>query len=112
MARRAAKPEQDAGTASPGGTMRLDKWIWFARFQRTREACADLVRKGHVRLDGRKVAQPGASVRVGRVLTLALPGRTVIVEVLDLAERRESAEAAGVLYRTIEPGDRVSGKND
>jgi ribosome-associated heat shock protein Hsp15 len=91
-------------------TLRLDKWIWFARFQRSREACAELVRKGHVRIQGRKVNQPGAFVRVGDVLTLALPGRTIVVEITALAERRSDSEAASVLYRSREANHRESTK--
>lgn len=93
-------------------TCRLDKWIWFARFQRARETCAELVRKGHVRINGRKVNQPGAFVRIGDVLTLALPGRTLLVQVLSMAERRGAAEEAGTLYRVIEPVGRNSAEND
>lgn len=93
-------------------TCRLDKWIWFARFQRAREVCADLIRKGHVRVNGRKVNQPGAFVRIGDVLTLALPGRTVVVCVLGMAERRGGADVATALYRLVEPVSGISAKND
>lgn len=111
MGRRGDRREPEAD-ADPPGSLRLDKWIWFARFQRARESCADLVRKGHVRINGRKVTQPGASVRIGDVLTLALPGATVVVEVLGVAERREGSEAAGRLYRPIEGTGRREAKND
>jgi ribosome-associated heat shock protein Hsp15 len=86
--------------------LRLDRWIWFARFQRSREACAELIRKGHVRVNGRRVSQPGADIGIGDVLTLALPGRTLVVEVTALAERRAGAEAGASLYRVIEGDDR------
>lgn len=82
--------------------LRLDRWIWFARFQRSREACADLVRAGRVRLNGRRVQRPGVAVAPGDILTLALPGRTLVVEVLALAERRGGAEDAARLYRLVE----------
>lgn len=81
---------------------RLDKWIWHARFLRSREASAELVRSGHVRLKGRRVTQPGHVVRPGDILTLALPRRTIIVEVLVLAERRGGASDAALLYRMVE----------
>lgn len=87
----------------PPARLRLDKWIWFARFQRARERCADLVRAGHVRINGRRETAPGAFVKVGDVLTLALPGRTEVVEVLDLGERRGDAQAAEELYVRLEP---------
>ncbi|WP_150285998.1 S4 domain-containing protein [Rhabdaerophilum calidifontis] len=84
--------------------IRLDKWLWFARFQRARADCAELVRAGHVRIGGRRVTQPGAVVRVGDVLTLALPGETILVEIRALAERRGESAAALRLYRRIEAG--------
>ncbi len=37
---------------------RLDKWLWFARFARTRPAAVRLVEEGHVRLDGRRILNP------------------------------------------------------
>lgn len=106
MARRSTVADE----AAPA-TIRLDKWIWFARFQRARETCAELVRKGHVRVNGRKVNQPGASIQIGDVLTLALPGRTIVVEVLAIAEKREGADSASFLYRFVETDPREAAKN-
>jgi ribosome-associated heat shock protein Hsp15 len=102
--------EGHSGGAAETSTLRLDKWIWFARFQRARETCAELVRKGHVRLNGRRITQPGAVVRVGDILTLALPGETRVIEVIALAGRREGSAVAATLYRTLEnpSGPRVN----
>lgn len=83
--------------------LRLDRWIWFARFQRSREACADLVRNGRVRVNGQRVTAPGRSVGPGDVLTLALPGQTLVVEVLAIAGRRGDSSSAQALYRRIDP---------
>lgn len=92
----------DAEDAAGAEDLRLDRWIWFARFQRSREACADLVRAGRVRLNGRRVQRPGVSITPGDTLTLALPGRTIVVEVLALAGRRGGTEEAERLYRLVE----------
>lgn len=81
---------------------RLDKWIWHARFQRSREACAELVRKGHVRVNGRRISQPGYALKAGDVLTLALPGETVLCEVTAFADRRGTADDAIGLFRRVE----------
>lgn len=110
MGKRGGKAEPE--TVEAAQTLRLDKWIWFARFQRSRETCADLVRKGHVRVNGRKVSQPGAFVRPGDILTLALPGKTVVVEITGLAERREGAASAVGLYRSLENDTHQGSKND
>lgn len=108
MARRGSSSDE----ASQAETCRLDKWVWFARFQRAREACADLIRKGHVRINGRRVSQPGALVRIGDVLTLALPGKTIVVCIVSLAERRGGAGEAAALYRIVEPAGGILAKND
>jgi len=82
---------------------RLDLWIWHARFLRSRSACADLIRKGHVRINGRRVNTPGSTLRRGDVLTLALPGRTILVRVEAYAQRRGDATSARDLFSSIEP---------
>ncbi|KAF0228029.1 MAG: RNA-binding [Beijerinckiaceae bacterium] len=110
MGKRGGKAEPE--TVVGAQTLRLDKWIWFARFQRSRETCADLVRKGHVRVNSRKVTQPGAMVRPGDVLTLALPGKTVVIEITGLAGRREGAALAAGLYRSVENDAHQGAKND
>ncbi|MCA0407347.1 MAG: RNA-binding S4 domain-containing protein [Proteobacteria bacterium] len=91
-----------AGEDDPLLRQRLDKWIWFARFQRSRERCAELVRAGHVRVNGRRETSPGAFIKCGDVLTLALPGQTIVVQVLDLAERRGGSAEAEELYGRLE----------
>lgn len=97
---------------APAGaeTIRLDKWIWFARFLRSREACQELIRGGRVRVNGRRGALPGTAVRPGDVLTLALPGRTILVEIMAIGEKRGGANDASGLYRIIEPSSSARGK--
>ena len=82
--------------------LRLDQWIWYARFQRARERCAALVRSGHVRVNGRRETSPGAFVKVGDVLTLALPGHTEVVRITALGEGRGGPEQASGLYLRLE----------
>jgi ribosome-associated heat shock protein Hsp15 len=84
---------------------RLDKWIWIARFVRTRVAAAELVRSGHVRVAGRRIVEPGHFVRPGDVLTLALPGRTIVIRIVDFAQRRGGAAEAAGLYALLETTD-------
>lgn len=81
------------------GRQRLDKWLWFARVVKTREAAASLVESGHVRLNGQKTLKPGHGVRPGDVLTVVLNSRVRVLHVEGLTERRGPAEAARRLYR-------------
>ncbi len=81
--------------------MRLDKWLWAARFFKTRRLAAEAVQGGHVHLDGRR-AKPGKTVRVGSRLHIRKNGLEWEIEVLELpAQRRPAKEAAGY-YREEE----------
>ncbi|MET0258181.1 MAG: RNA-binding S4 domain-containing protein [Methylobacterium sp.] len=77
---------------------RLDKWLWFARFAKTRTLAARLVLDGHVRINGRRAEAPAKGVAVGDVLTVAAPHVTALVRVVDLGERRGPAPEARGLY--------------
>ena len=83
---------------------RLDKWLWFARFARNRPAAVRLVEDGHVRIAGRRCDNPAQGIRIGAVLTLALPHATVVVQVLGFAERRGSFAVAQQLYERLDGG--------
>jgi ribosome-associated heat shock protein Hsp15 len=83
---------------------RLDKWLWFARFARNRPAAVRLVEDGHVRIEGRRCDNPAQGIKVGAVLTLALPHATVVVRVLGFAERRGSFVVAQELYERLDGG--------
>jgi ribosome-associated heat shock protein Hsp15 len=77
--------------------VRIDKWLWAARFAKTRSAATELVLAGHVRVGGERV-KPAKEVRPGDALEIRLgtARRTVVVKAL--AERRGPASAAAALY--------------
>jgi ribosome-associated heat shock protein Hsp15 len=87
--------------ATAAGTQRLDKWLWFARFVKTRTLAADIVAAGKVRLNRVRIDKPAQTVRVGDVLTLNLNRRIQLVRVLGIAERRGPSAAARVLYEEL-----------
>lgn len=93
-----ADAQEDAG---PPGTQRLDKWLWFARFVKTRTAASDLVGAGKVRLNKVRVEKPAQVVRPGDVLTISLKKRVQLVRILGFAERRGPSAAALVLYEQL-----------
>jgi ribosome-associated heat shock protein Hsp15 len=80
---------------------RLDKWLWFARFAKTRTLAAKLVASGFVRVNGERAEQAAKAVTVGDVLTLALARTTVVVRVEALGERRGPATEARTLYSGV-----------
>jgi len=84
--------------------MRLDKFLWFARFAKTRSLAQALVEQGRFRIDGRAVDRPAASVRIGNILTFAHHGevRTIRVEILPI--RRGPPSEAQACYQDLVVG--------
>lgn len=80
---------------------RIDKWLWHARFVRTRTDAAGLVTSGHVRLNGQRCRAPGHALRLGDVVTLALDRTVRVVAVAGFCERRGGSPAAMATYRDL-----------
>ena len=81
---------------------RLDKWLFHARFYRTRPLAQAAAQAGRVRLNGVRIDKPGHAVRPGDVLTLGRGGQVMAVRILALAERRGPAVEAQKLYELLE----------
>ena len=81
---------------------RLDKWLFHARFYRTRTLAQAATTAGRVRLNGIKVDKPGHVVKPGDVITLGKGAQVVVVRVLALAARRGAATQASALYQVLE----------
>ncbi|MEK0162695.1 RNA-binding S4 domain-containing protein [Phaeobacter sp. JH20_02] len=78
--------------------IRIDKWLWQARFFKTRSLSAKMVSAGHLRLNGNKIAKPAQNVSLGDVLTFP-QGRIIrTVRVEALGTRRGPAPEAQALY--------------
>lgn len=85
---------------------RIDRWLWAARFFRTRSQAKTAVDGGHVRLNGART-KPAKEVKPGDTLTIRRGFAEYTVEVTGLAERRGNAEAAALLYaETAESAER------
>ena len=84
---------------------RLDKWLWFARFAKTRTLAAKLVTDGFVRVNGQRVETAAKAVAVGDVLTIAVARTTALVRVEALGERRGPAPQARLLYSEVARDD-------
>jgi len=78
--------------------VRLDKWLWAARFYKTRSAATDAVLGGRVHVNGARV-RPAKELRVGDELELTLGVSRRVVEVLALSDKRGPAPVAATLYR-------------
>jgi ribosome-associated heat shock protein Hsp15 len=84
-------------THDESGTMRVDKWLWAARFFKTRAIAADAVDGGKVHVNGERVKR-AKSVRVGDEIQLRLGPYEHRVVVRELSERRGPATVAATLY--------------
>ena len=79
--------------------LRLDKWLWQARFFKSRSLSAAFVEAGHVRLNGVHVAKAAQAVGPGDMLTLPMNAGVRVVEIVACGNRRGPAPEAQGLYR-------------
>ncbi len=82
-------------------SLRIDKWLWAARFFKTRAQAAKGCELGRIEANGRE-AKPAREVRVGDMLHIRNEGGAFEVEVLALSHVRGPASAAQALYRETE----------
>lgn len=86
-----------------GASLRIDKWLWFARFAKSRSLAAKLCASGAVAISGMPTAKPNESVRVGDVVSVP-QGRVLhTVRVVALGVRRGPASEARRLYEVNAP---------
>ena len=76
---------------------RLDKWLWAARFFKTRSLAAQAVEGGKVMVESERV-KPAKTVKIGDALTIRAGGSEFSVRVLALSDRRGPASEAAKLY--------------
>lgn len=81
--------------------VRLDKWLWAARFFKTRSLAKQAIEAGHVRYDGER-SKVAKDVEIGAVLDIKQGFDAVQVEVLALSDHRGPAPVARRLYRETE----------
>lgn len=82
----------------PEEAVRLDKWLWAARFYKSRQLAIEAVSAGHVHLNGER-AKPAKSIKPGDELTIRKPPYQFMVVVTAVSEKRGSAAIARELYR-------------
>lgn len=77
--------------------VRIDKWLWAARFFKTRSAATEAVLGGRVHVNGERV-KPAKDVRVGDTIEVSIGDRRFTVVVRGVADKRGSATVAATLY--------------
>jgi ribosome-associated heat shock protein Hsp15 len=89
--------------------IRIDKWLWHARFHKTRALAQAAAVKGYIRLNGRRVEKASAEVRIGDRLAVPRGNGVVVVRVLGCGIRRGPATEAQALYEIL-PDDMLDPK--
>ena len=83
--------------------LRVDKWLWQARFFKSRGRAGEVAGSGKLRINGAHIAKPSHCVRPGDVLTFP-QGRVIrVVRIEALGERRGPASEAATLYADLDP---------
>ncbi len=92
-----------SNSPEPTSTVRVDVWLWRARFFKTRALSAKFCESGHLRLERfghvSRIEKASQAIKPGDRLILALGARLIDAEVLDIGERRGPAPEAQTLYR-------------
>lgn len=86
--------------------LRLDKWLWFARFFKTRTLAASIVAGGAVRINGTPASKRSATVTAGDVLTFAKDDHIRVIKVEACGVRRGPAPEAQALFTDMAPPER------
>ena len=102
----------NATTKAPLTSLRIDKWLWAARFFKTRSLATEAIHAGHIKLNGNTV-KPARELRPGDMLDLAIGDGKWTVEVLGLNDLRRPASEAQQLYaETAESRERRAAAKD
>lgn len=98
---RASMSMSNKDTDELAGKVRIDKWLWAARFFKTRGLAADAIDGGKVRYDGER-PKPAKEVKVGAVLRITRPDGEWEIVVRGLSAQRRGAPEAALLYEETE----------
>ena len=84
-------------------TTRLDKWLWYARFFKTRTQATKLIQSGRLRINGDITNKPHRTATVGMILTFPQAKHVRVIKIAEIVERRGPALEAMALYEDLSP---------
>ena len=87
-------------------SIRVDKWLWYARFLKSRSLASRFVSDGNLRIDGERSAKPSRSVKPGDVLTFPQGSHIRVIKIVEIGVRRGPAPEAQALYEDLSPPER------
>jgi ribosome-associated heat shock protein Hsp15 len=82
---------------------RIDRWLWYARFLKSRSLAGSFVQTGRIRVNGERISRASRLVRPGDVLTFPLGPHIRVVKVVAAGTRRGPAPEAQQLYEDLDP---------
>jgi len=83
--------------------LRIDKWLWYARFFKSRALASKMCQSGKIRVDGAPITKAHFTVRIGQVLTFPQGPHIRVVRVEEMGKRRGPAPEAQQLYTDLSP---------
>ena len=84
-------------------TLRLDKWLWYARFFKTRTQSTKLIQSGKLRINGEVTNKPHRTASTGMILTFPQAKHVRVIKIVELGVRRGPAQEAKTLYEDLSP---------
>ena len=91
----------DASGILNGPTLRIDKFLWFARLTKSRSIAQKLAEQGVIRVNGRRIERSHIAVRPGDLITFPHGGGARVVRIAALPKRRGPAPEAGACYEEL-----------
>ena len=92
-----------SGEGGSEKALRLDKWLWYARFFKTRANASKAISGGRFRLDGEVMSKPHRAAQPGQVLTFMQGERVRVIRIVALGTRRGPTTEAAELYEDMSP---------
>ena len=89
---------------------RLDQWLWYARFFKSRSLATKLCRARRIRIDGQVQSKASVVITPGQVLTFPQGNRVRVIKVLGIGTRRGPASEAQALYEDLTPVEETGDK--
>ena len=86
--------------------IRLDTWLWYARFYKSRSLSSKAILSGKLRVNSNKIIKPASKVKINDVLTITHVNSVRIIQVQSLGSRRGPASEAQKLYNDLS-GDMI-----
>ena len=79
--------------------MRIDKWLWAARFFKTRQLAVKAIKTGKIAIQGQTISKPAATINTGQLVSIKRGPYVTEIEILELNDQRGPAKRAALMYQ-------------